>query len=201
MKRPGLPVLSMLDLLTGMFGSMIVIATVLSLLRYTEGRAPFFHIVVRVAPGGEAPGGEAPGLDVSGVVVMFEVTEENGDDVDVGTSLRRSESMESSAMLLVRVDDVRELRGARVGARLPSLITLLSDQDKRWFPYDTQVRIEVVIMTESGTCARDTSFSLDELEDADAADDPSGPSLFAILADDNGQVCQREVEGGDIRLF
>ena len=204
-RRPGtrMPILSMLDLLFGSFGAMIVIATLLTFLRQQESRiaqAPFFHVAVEIERVSESAA-----LDVAALFFRFELTPAGGDQVlewsplshesradsaaESVTYLGRTAEDESAAMLLLPEEVVDEYRDAELAIRIENIPQLPTAFD------DERLRISIVIMTAGNACAGEDIYTVGALRQFNrAADNAESPplSLFGIMASGaNGSMCVR----------
>lgn len=198
-RRPAtkLPLLSMLDLLFGTFGAMIVVASLLTFLRSQEPRfsqAPMYFVAAELAWSGTNPPHTDKGL--SRVFLEFELLE---DKAGVRHSVKRwsptldasppndppayhvsTSERSSAASLMVPIGLIQGATTPGLRVKLQNLATLAVDgyADKK-----AAFRISVMILTAYNSCAIETPtpLGIDQLLAAETASNQGPSSLFDIL--------------------
>jgi hypothetical protein len=184
--------MSMLDLLFGLFGVMIVLAAVIGQQRRAEPRVvrtPFVEVSVVLEGGGlaatfvdfflEAPDGSrlifsplTPRTDPEGILYMIDMA-------DAG----------STASL--RLDERHVRPGARLYASVQNIVRLAGTT-----PGQAAVDVVLIVRTEQGSCPVRRRFDAADLAARDQADATRrlAPSVFDLLRD-GARLCDGTGEG------
>ena len=196
-----IPILSMLDLLCGTFGAMIVVAMMLTFLRLQEPRfdqTPMYFVAVNVTPTAKCPQ-----LDLAPLFIDFELT---GADVTRLSPLvpreapsddrpayhASSDTSGPTASVLLPREFLSTAPATELNAHLQNLPALLYDGPGLSEAESlANVRVSAMIQTAQFGCAVERDIELRRLLEVDAS--PGGSvSLFDVLVDgqqDTAVIC------------
>ena len=192
------PYLSMLDLLFGTFGAMIVIAALLTFLGQQEARIdqrPFYYVAAQVS--------SSPLVDLSRLYIEFEARTEHdradltvwsprtapsGQFNDHSTYHGRAAKDAASASLLITEDAFRNVEEAVfLAARLQNVPSLrFDDQRASWNELkDLDIEVSLVLKTAYNACAVTVTCKVGQLFRIDA-EGTAPPELFELATRNPG---------------
>lgn len=213
-RAPRTPILSMLDLLFGTFGAMIIIALLMTFLRQQEARIEqikFFYVAAKISTTAGKSGAVEPNLEQ--LFLEFDLLGDTGSRTwtpDSRPAWSGYEYQTSAAQNAVGgsllITDIAALKNGALRIGIHNLPTLGFDYEPlgaQGLAPNSLIRISIILKTAFNACAMEVTVPLSNLLSRDAAlanvtdaNWPGPPSIFEIAqaqrtADGRPNLCTR----------